>query len=389
MARIPRLIRFDTAAYVLALAGPMLLAAGFMANHRCEDAADPGIRPETPVKLVAMPVPVPRAVAVPQEVKVPVVVAPTVREGAVGSAVLVHDGRLVFTTDVQDEWATGPVTADPEFKDDLENVRAIRALDRDALNPELVSALSGSYDVYGRDGKVCTTTVNDPHLAAEYFGWESYDELWEVWDDYDEEPSPAAIAKAVKKVRPKVWKNEERWLVAELPEECEGGLWARHSTLPDPELLEVTHGNTSESRKAFKKLLASEDMQMMQGEFEAFRADEMEEGYEEFDVPWTKFTRKTRNVHNWSDASGEVKVVSVESGAYEICSAFYFYDGVTYFTGGDAFEDIEFVGMPTAVFDADGDGRYERIVTGEYGVTLTDGHGDVRSAEVYLQGCPC
>lgn len=397
MARTPRLIRFDTAAYVFALAGPMLLAAGFMASHECsrEDAA--GLDTElATVKLVPMPVPVPRAVSVPHEVKVPVPVASAVREGEIGSAVLVHDGRLVFTTEAEKSWATGPVEADPDFEGHIENIRAIRALRPDVLDPELAAALSGSYDVYGPEGRVCTVRVDNPHLAAEFYGWESYEDLWTVYDDAEGEPTQAEITAAVDKVRPQVWDNEQLWLVSDLVsdrgEDCSGGLWARHTSLPAPDLLSLETGKTSESRKVFKSLLASEDMVRMKEDFESFRESELDseyEDYSEYDIPWSRFTNKTLNVQNWVDAKGDVQVVSLESGAWESCSSFYFYDGATYSTATETFEDLEFHGMPRSVFDLDGDGRYERIIAGDDGVTLVDGRGEVRSAEIYFSGCPC
>ena len=41
------------------------------------------------------------------------------------------------------------------------------------------------------------------------------------------------------------------------------------------------------------------------------------------------------------------------------------------------------------VVDVDGDGRFERIISSDDGVTLVDAAGESRSAQIYFSGCPC
>lgn len=304
-------------------------------------------------------------------------------EPAPGSLVLVHDGRLVFATAADEAWGVGAIQSDPAFDDQLDGIRAIRAVNPRALGPDLRAALEGEYVVYGPDAIVCTTSLGPPWLSAEFQGSDGFDTRYDTWGGLGPSPSPDAVELRISSTRGEVWNGESHWLVARFDDDCEGGLWARRTSLAPPTVLTESSGETPESARAFEALLRSGEAQRARSNYEELDAED--EG-----LSWREYAHRNHVSTTWFDSDGVVRAVSVVVGESHPCGDFDTRAGLTFSMIEGELRRVAFEpDVPAAVFDADGDGRYEMVFSDEYGVTLVNGDEEREWATLDVNQCAC
>lgn len=265
-----------------------------------------------------------------------------------------HAGRVLLSTAGSPAWAMGPVL----FRDANryhEKWQIERAVDLAALPPELRQFAGATLDLYGPRGRVCTVEIDtltiEAHLSMQYINGE-----------YDD-PGDAALWKALS--------NDEDYeaavlLVASFPDDpsCAEAVWARDASLPAPELLVLADDGqdhapllTGEHRRA----LESDAGKKFTHDYQAYAADPE---FQEEAVPWSSASEGHRQV--WVDSGGAARFVALSFGTFGFTPCHWqgpIYSYVRQIDDNhDNAAEVSFEPLPVAVFDANLDGRYERLI---------------------------
>ncbi|MCA9682930.1 MAG: hypothetical protein KC457_12085, partial [Myxococcales bacterium] len=312
----------------------------------------------------------------------------------------VQAGRLVLDTEAGPRWARGALRELPGSEDDF---IVSKPLVERAIPARHLDQRGRSFDLYGRDGKLCSATVGELQVIAQYTG-PTADDLFEYGYDYGddddddddddvlEEEEPPEPSKA--QILPKVWETQPHWLVADLVPngDCDFDevLWARDAQLPAPLLLTRSAQESIVTREYAKVFWASTALAENRDNYLTAYAslDDEERTYTD---DWKTMVKSFPLVLvSWLDPHGRPLFVEYQFGGGEVCSAFNAYmEGINQITQ-DGFVEVDSDLRPVAIFDADLDGRFEFY----YDIDL--GSARVRSETLEMEAsvdgdtyCPC
>ncbi|KIG14251.1 hypothetical protein DB30_07000 [Enhygromyxa salina] len=297
---------------------------------------------------------------------------------------------LVLSTEAAPEWGAGRLY---EPKGDATYRVAKRAAPTEV--PAALWAQRGrSFDLYNRDGKVCSARIGELHVVSQYDGWSldgvMGDDIWERYED------PADIPRRL--WRPALWARAGHWLVADIEsdESCEGALWARDAALPAPVILTPMTRETAEGKAQLAAFERSAVLQETRADYQRWY-DELSAEGREYEQSWGSIAaRYPAKVTSWVDAAARVRLVELDFGADLGGCGDGYPARITKLerVAGDSFEDTEQSPDVDAIFDADLDGEYEYLYVNSGGwssMTLTsDGEGLDRYLEIDRDFvCPC
>lgn len=306
---------------------------------------------------------------------------------------LMSGGRLVLQTEVPAAWGKGEIRAKAARADWAsegwaeEYLYAEKDVDPDRLAPHLRELEGTAVDLYGPGGKVCTARLGALAVVAEVNG-----DAYGYYEDGDLDEEGKATTAGGRKIRRRVWRNAERWLMADLEagEDCAGALFGRSSALPAPSLLTPRRQSVAQRVKADFLAGASD---ALESRYRTFRESEVEAEEAASWPAWPQFVRDTYERRVYVDGAGEARAVYQLVGDVESTCGWGFGD---YYSRIDAkdpgtagLSESSLMAPPSLMVDIDGDGRFE-LLTGGYDTALHDADGNyVMSAERPFEGCPC
>lgn len=278
----------------------------------------------------------------------------------------VNEAGIVLSTDADVAWGKGRLrgNAGPG------QYRAAKKADGATVPASLWAQRGRTFDLYGADGKVCTARLGDISVLAQHNGPDLYD----LFDnnssvlDYEEFENRTISRK---EIRAEVWSIAQEggsWLVAEVisDDACTGALWARDSSLPAPTVLRLSDNPSPETERRLALHEASAELADTQAEYEKWYADVAPEDRDYHDSWSTIVSRSPATVQGWVDADGVVRMVELRFGEEgEFCGdGFDTRISALEHVTAEGFEDTAQSVEAEAVFDADGDGRYEFLYFG-------------------------
>ncbi|MEX1367630.1 MAG: hypothetical protein AB1Z98_31160, partial [Nannocystaceae bacterium] len=282
----------------------------------------------------------------------------------------VNEAGLVLSNEAEAAWGKGRLRrhAGPG------QFRAAKRADARVVPESMWAQRGRSFDLYGPQGKVCTARLGELSVLAQHDGPTEFDLFngddyaYGAWEDF-EANSPSAA-----QTRAQVWSLAEDgtqdmrasvWLAAEIIGDapCEGALWARDSELPPPILLEASDEPSPLGQRRIAEHEASEELAQIRDDYETFLA-ELDEQWRGDYGTWDRLAKEhPAKVRTWSDDDGTAHFVELHFGTSEgNCgdghySEIHAIDAVV----DGAFESVEGPADPVAIFDADLDGRFERL----------------------------
>ncbi|MBL4688792.1 MAG: hypothetical protein JKY37_29655 [Nannocystaceae bacterium] len=260
----------------------------------------------------------------------------------------------------------------------------------EAAEPEPAEPEPTTPDVHGR---LAFAFVNEAGLILSTEAIRA----WSTDDDGAEYDAFEAAHPSAKEIRRKVWSSASEntlWLAAKLISDgdCQGALWARDHELAPPTVLRRTTDVSEPGRRRLAEHHASEELAAVKAHYIEWYREQSEFGVA-YD-PWETLVRRhPATVASWLEAD-VVRVVELEFGEEsEGCG-----DGDdTRITSvdlvvGTAFEALDSGSHPTAVFDADLDGKFELLYSDELsGASWYLGSDTLEASwsldEVFV--CPC
>ena len=366
------------------------------------------LEPRTETELVIVHEVAPTEEAFPGSETIPVVTPPVetaepemaeptpepIPEDAIAFA-FVNEAGIVLSTDADPAWGKGRLrghVGPGEF-------RAAKRADGHRTPAELWAQRGRTFDLYGREGKLCTVRVGELSVLAQHDGPDLYevfagDETNPIdWDSFDPK------SKKRSEIRKAVWRHTSEinpWLVAEPlgDESCKGALWARDSRLPPPVVLVETDEANEFTERKIAEFATSPEQAGNKADYQQFYAeleDESREYYDEWDAI---AAQHPATASSWQDADGVTHLVEMRFGVDdEGCGEGF----STLITNVDrvvdgAFVPTDFSPNAVTIFDADGDGQWEQLHehywNGEVNwldsATLESGWDLLRAYE-----CPC
>jgi hypothetical protein len=264
-----------------------------------------------------------------------------------------HAGRVLISAAAEPSWATGSVLL-REANGYHERWRVERLADIDVLPPDLQRYSGMEVDLFAPEGRVCTVVLDsltlEAHVAMEDVG------------GHEAQPGAEALWKALSGDT-----SHAVLLVASFPKDprCEGALWARDASLPEPVVL--VPGDADEHGKLLaaehRRVLESDAGKVLATEWQKYITDP--EYADEDAVPWSTVSEGQRDV--WMDENGDARVVSINFGSHRFTPCHWLgpAHGVVRSLAGEG-EDLfvtaaHYSPPPVAVFDADLDGRWELL----------------------------
>ncbi|MEM7158869.1 MAG: hypothetical protein AAF799_38870 [Myxococcota bacterium] len=334
------------------------------------------LEPQTETELVIVHEVAPAPEAFPQSETIPVLEpaaeaepaaaepAPEpIPEDAIAFA-FVNEAGIVLDPDADPSWGKGRLRGHPGPAE----YRAAKRADGTRVPAELWAQRGRTFDLYGREGKLCTVRIGDLSVLAQHNG----PDLYEVfagdgvdpidWDTFDPK------SKSRRQIRHQVWRHTtdfNPWLVAEPldDESCEGALWARDSRLPAPVVLTRSMDANEHTGRRLAQFATSEELASNKSNYEEYYAELDEESREYYDEWDSIAAEHAASAWSWRDAQGVTQLVEMTFGVDEEgCGEGY----STLITNVDRVVDEAFVPtelMPNAVtvFDADNDGQWEAL----------------------------
>jgi len=329
------------------------------------------------IEVVEVPAPAPAPAPDGQKVETPepISVEPTPAPDLSGRLqfAAVSEAGLLLSSKARRVWGMGSLrehSGPGQF-------RAAMQANPAKLPEALLAHGARTFDVYGKDGKLCTARLGELSVLAQHDG----PSLFEVfhgsidgveYEDGEEHPADVFERQThtPKQIRSKVWASSDadRWLVAELVSDtpCEGALWARDAELPPPRLLHAGPSPIVEQRIAVHE--ASTALADAKAEYATWRDEHPEESKS---MPtWAEIERDhPAKVTAWLDETGTPRLVELDFGYWPDLGC-----GDNPTTGLTAIDEVidgAFEPMSHsmgfgAVFDVDLDGRYELL----YGTSL-------------------
>lgn len=379
----------DTAAYCIALVGPLAVCTVFLATHAqvpesetldvspTETAADDGA-----IIPTAAPV---RPEAETDEAIGPET-APAVTAQGLEFALMTKDG-LLLNADAPTTWGKGKIDR-PVVGGDIPNFFRIELpADVEALPEETQALMGTTVDLYGAHGKVCEAKVGGFKVISEHNG-DGYD-LTEGLEIDGE--NWTVDARNGRRILRRLWNQEDRWLTATLDFDeagCKGALFGRSADQAAPQMLTTSkHGwrkVPSSSRTAFRKHATAE--------LEEFFTDYLASGQP---PEWSSFETMYRDTLRYSvfvDGGGQpVAVRAVTGDTVSTCGDGFGGYTLRYYSLAEGYEAPEYGPLePLAFVDADGDGKFEVIGRNDEGITLWSPDGKtIQDAYRPWIGCPC
>ncbi len=266
---------------------------------------------------------------------------------------------IVLSMDADRRWGSGELF---EPSGEAEH-RAAKLADPDRVPATQWAQQGRRFDLYGRQGKLCSVTIDRLLIVAQYgWGLEGVLGPGAGWDDERNQPrehSPARIRRAV-------WRTQTPWLVGEvaLASECEGALWARDAELPPPELLRESASESSVTKARVVELEASGEIEALRAEYEGFLAELDDDEQRAMYGDWTARVRgHEAEVSAWIDPSGATRFVQLHFGIDDASCG----DGHNTEIArldrvvGSGFVATDMADDPDAIVDVDLDGRFELL----------------------------
>ena len=325
-------------AYALTLSGPAP-ASECQAAPRLVEVERVIVEPAECVSPKPKPKPKPEPEPEPEPEPIPDFAAPLL---------LVDGDYLIFDSDAKAKWGEGRLFEPPAGTGHGAAKRA---------TPDQVPAsrwnLGGrTYDIYGSEGKLCTAEVGELLVIAQYEDSELVDLL-----EPGQQPELSP-----KQVRALVWETQSRWLVGRLQGEgeCEGGLWARDAALPPPVVLRSSDPSTALAEERLQRFRASKELSELEAAYREWHSSHDHGSYEA--EPWDELLEYTQpSVRSWVDAEGRERVISLDFGRPATCGSFDTeLDSIEERIEGELVR-LEQSNSPSAVVDADLDGRLEYL----------------------------
>lgn len=252
----------------------------------------------------------------------------------------VFRGEVALEPAAEEAWGTGKV----KFKKTKEGLEGRRDVDMAKL-PEAIKQLDGAaVTLYGARGEVCEAIIKGMTIYG-------VSERGDEEESEGELPSmPVLMAGLADKKGP-----------------CAGALWARRSDAPAPVVYaakKVDAAMLARVRAATEKLTAYAAMATAYGEYARDTGDKL---------TWDKFAAKQLRAELWSEVGGARELVVVQVGDPESvrCEANFSESLAAVFAiEGQELRVVTESGpwQPTALFDADGDGAVEVLVTPPGGI---------------------
>ncbi|GEM_PF-4397791 len=260
------------------------------------------------------------------------------------------------------------------------------------------------FDLYGAEGRVCSATVGDLSLVAQYGGYTlegvlGYDILDSLPVDVDGEP---IIPEA--RVRQAIWESQPHWLMGELragpdcPSDLGGAglLWARDASLPPPTVLRASDEPNVLTEARARAFSSSDAFAALEADYRSYYAG-LDADYRRYNSSWEEIARDNPlELISWLDAAGDPRLLELHFGVDdESCG-----DG--HDASADSLELVVSAGLeptgfgsyPSAVFDINADGHYELLYESGsgWGRELVSLDGETELRALYIEEdwmCPC
>jgi hypothetical protein len=271
---------------------------------------------------------------------------------------IVHAGMLILDTEAGPSWTRGRITEPPGNPD---NYRASKPLVAKAIPARHLAQRERSFDVYDGDGKLCTAKLGELRVIAQY-GGPDVDDLYDLQDYSNGTP---LIEPPKAEILAKVWETQPHWLVADLiPEgDCrlDGALWARDAKLPEPLLLTHSRDDNPVTRDRAQKFEASSELAKTRADYQAWY-DALDPEARTNQSNWNEMVEHyPLEISSWLDPQDRPQLIELRFGTGPGC------DDDLFDSTLEAFDQVTSVGFvatghelgPSAVFDADLDGRFE------------------------------
>jgi hypothetical protein len=265
----------------------------------------------------------------------------------------VTDAGLLLSTEAEHAWGEGRLFVPPGEA----SFRAAKRANPSTIPAELWSMRGRTFNLYGRDGQVCSARLGELRVVAQYGGWSLGGVLGEEWREQD----PEGASK--REILDGLWRRDDLWLVAEIesPDSCEGALWARDAELPPPMILRSSSAPNRASEARLAAFARSEEFAETARTFQDYYATLPED-----DRAWAPTWESTlaehgAEVQSWLDAQGQPQVIRLDFGRESEGCGDPFESKITAleYVRGDEFVAVPFSTSPHAVFDADFDGQLE------------------------------
>lgn len=380
----------DTAAYCIALVGPLAVCTAFLATHshlpEAEDLDIAAVDVEDEAAIIPMVDPV--AEAPEQEVveDEEAETAPLVTALGLEFGLMTKDG-LLLNNDAPKAWSKGKIDR-PVAGGEIPNFFRIELpADIDALPSETRALLGTTVDLYGARGKVCEATVAGFRVIAEHNG-DGYD----LTDGLEIDGEAWTVdARNGRRILRRLWNQEARWLTATLDFDeasCDGAVFGHSSNQPAPAMLTASKlgwkSVSSATRAAFRK----------------YTSADLEEFFDEYvtggAVPqWSSFGAMYKDTVEYSvfvDGSEKPVVVRAVAGdTISTCGDGFGGYSIRYYPLADGHDAPQHGPLePVAFVDIDSDGRFEIIGRNDEGITLWSSEGKpIQDAFRPFMGCPC
>jgi hypothetical protein len=344
------------------LSGPIVYALTLTAQpEQCEEMAAVVVEPSECSESVAVVEPAPVAEPTPVVEPEPVVERASGVEPREFMFVFDYGSYVVLESDVDPRWGTGEL-----FEPDGEaDHRAAKRADPDRV-PAALWAEGRELALYDGQGNVCAAKIERLLVVAQY-GWGTEGLGLDDWDEEKNEP----IEHHPARVRRAVWNTQSHWLVGELEDGCATAVWARDASLPAPTILKRSGEPNATTRARLAEFERSSAIADLRHEYEQFRSGpDATDGLEPWDV---RMAHENPTVGAWIDSAGEARFVDLHYG-FDDASCGSGYD--TELASFEAVRDGGFVPIDEtiavdAIFDADLDGRFERLYLDRMGMSLS------------------
>lgn len=386
--------KLDTLVYSTILIAPMVTALLYIATTDCREpepvlvvngAVD---RPESATRE---PAPVIPAIVEPTKVEPTIAEPPAIVDepNDAGAGVLLHDGRLVFSTAPELAWAKGALrSGDNEY-----GVTLLKSVDLGRLPGRLAALADQRFTVYAADGSTCLADAGPLSIVARVDGDLA------IYGDGDEDASGLPLGERTDEqlaaLHDDVFKNHANLLLSR-PRNAPRctGLWARQSSLPAPAVFgartlsdDVEHALAAELSPT---IAAHSSVVALAASYTAWY-EEIEPEHRT-DVPaWTEYLHTTTRVRRWDEVGGARSLVTVDIGTGgEACTSdFSEHTSLVLEQRDGAWQLLDEPGFwrPEALMDLDRDGHLEAVT--DDGRTLDSHSGLGQSFTIPFWGCPC